>query len=78
MLSQDLCHEISHRLRRLVLHLPGGVGVDSKRESSVVVAQHTADGFHVHSVLEGQSCESVSKLVDAENDGILVEVENGI
>ena len=38
--SHDLCHEISHRLRRLILLLPCGVGVGSQGESRVVVTEH--------------------------------------
>ena len=55
----DLCHKIPHRFRRLILHLPGGVGVGSERESAIVVAKHTGDRFHIYTVLEGQGCESV-------------------
>ncbi len=53
----DLRHKIPHGFCRLILHLPGGMGVEG--ESSVVMPQHTADGFHVYAVLEGQSCERV-------------------
>lgn len=35
----------------------GGVGVGAEGKASVVVSQHTADGFHVHSVLERQGCK---------------------
>ena len=73
----DLCHKIPHRLRRSVLLLPGSMGVGAEGEARVVVAQHTADCFHIHTVLEGQGYEGVPKLVEAENEGIPVEVENG-
>ena len=63
---QDLCHKISHGLRRLILHLPGGVGVGSERESGIVVSQHAADGFYVYAVLKCQSCEGVSEVVEAD------------
>ena len=34
-----------------------GVGVQGN--PGAVVAQHAGDGFHIHSVLQGQSCECV-------------------
>ncbi len=49
----DLRHEAAHGLRRLVLLLAGGVGVGAECESGIVVAQHTADGFDFHAVLQG-------------------------
>ena len=49
--SHDLLHEISHLFCGLLLLLAGGVGVGSERESGIVVAQHTADGFYVYTVL---------------------------
>ena len=55
----NLRHKISHCLRRLILHLPGGVGVGAEGESGVIVTKHTADRFDIHTVLEGQSCEGV-------------------
>ena len=63
--SQDLCHKISHGLRCLVLHLPCGVGVGAEGEARVVVSQHTADRFHVYTVLECQGCESMTQIVEA-------------
>ena len=35
------------------------MGVGVQREARRVVAQHTADGFHVHAVLERHGCEGV-------------------
>lgn len=67
MVLQDLCHKISHGFCRLILRLSGGVGVGSERESGIVVSQHTADGFHVYTVLEGQGGEGVPKLMQAED-----------
>ncbi len=49
--SHDLVHEISHLFCGLFLFLAGGVGVGSQRETGVVVAQHTADGFYVYTIL---------------------------
>ena len=49
----NLCHETAHCLRSLLLHLPRGVGVGAECESGIVVAQHAADGFDVHAVLQG-------------------------
>ena len=51
LLSHDLVHEISHLFCGLLLLLAGGVGVGSQRETGVVVAQHTADGFYVYTIL---------------------------
>ena len=53
----NLRHETAHGLCGLLLHLPRGVGVGAECESSVVVAEHTADGFHIHTVLECQGRE---------------------
>lgn len=54
-----LRHETAHGLGGFVLLLPGGVGVGAQSKARVVVAQHTADGFHVHAVLQGQRGECV-------------------
>ena len=75
--SYHLAHEITHGLRRLVLHLACGVGVGAQGEACIVVAQHTGDCLDIHAILQGQGCEGMPKLVEAENEGILVEVENG-
>ena len=58
----DLCHKISHGLRRPILLLPGGVGVGTQGEARVVVPQHAADRFHIYAVLEGQGRECVPAL----------------
>ena len=55
----DLRHEAAHRLCGLVLLLPGSVGVGAECESGVIVAEHTADGFDVHPILQCQRCEGV-------------------
>ena len=47
----DLHHETAHRLCGFVLLLPRSVGVGAECESSVIVAEHTADGFDVHPIL---------------------------
>lgn len=52
------------------------MGVGIQRKSGAVVSQHPGDGLDVHTVLQGQCCERMSKLVEAENEAILVEVEN--
>ena len=54
-----LCHEAAHGLGGFVLFLAGGVGVGAECESSVIVAEHTADGFDVHPILQCQRCEGV-------------------
>ena len=53
------------------------MGVGVKGEAGGVVAQHSGDGLDVHTVLQCQGCEGVPKLVEAENEAIRVEVENG-
>ena len=49
--SHDLVHEIPHLFCGLLLLLAGGVGVGAEGETSIVVAQHTADGFYVYTIL---------------------------
>ena len=61
----DLRHKIPHGFRSLILHLPGSMGIGAEGESGVIVPQHAADGFHIHTVLEGQGGESVSEVVEA-------------
>ena len=69
--------EIPYRVCRLLLHGGGDVGVGIQGESGAVVAQHGGQCFHVYSVLQCKDRECVAKLVEAENEAILVEVENG-
>ena len=59
VLLHHLRHEAAHGFRRLILHLPGGVGVGAEGKSRVVVSQHTGDRLDVHAVLEGQRGEGV-------------------
>ena len=51
--SHHLCHKSAHSLCGFFLLLAGGVGIGSQGEARIVVAQHTADGFDVHAVLQG-------------------------
>ncbi len=51
LLLHDLVHKISHLFGGLFLLLACGVGVGSQCEPGIVVAQHTTDSFHVHTVL---------------------------
>ena len=60
----NLRHEAAHFLRGLLLHLPCDVGVGAECESSVIVAEHTADGFDVPPVLECQGRERMSQVVE--------------
>ena len=59
-----LRHEAAHRLCGFVLLLPRSVGVGAECESSVIVAEHTADGFDVHPILQCQRCEGVSEIME--------------
>ena len=58
----NLCHETAHFLRGLLLHLPSGVGVGAECEARIIVAEHTADGFDVHAILQCQRCEGMSEM----------------
>lgn len=57
-----------HGLRRLPLDRGGHMGVGVQGKPGAVVAQHAGDGFHIHSVLQGQGSEGMPKLVEAENE----------
>ena len=57
--SHHLCHEAAHGLCGFVLLLTGGVGVGAESEPRIVVPQHTADGFYIHTVLQGQCGEGM-------------------
>ena len=54
-----LRHEAAHRLCGFVLLLPRSVGVGAEGESGIIVAEHTADGFDVHTILQCQRCEGM-------------------
>ena len=80
----DLCHETAHRLCGLVLLLPCSVGVGAERESGVIVAEHTADGFDVHAILQCQRCEGMSEIMKSDVrqpsilQDLLVQVYDGV
>ena len=57
--SHHLHHETAHGFHRLILHLPGGVSVGTKREARVIVSQHTGDRLDVHAILQGESGEGM-------------------
>ena len=46
-----LRHEATHGLGGFILFLASGMGVGAQGETRVIVAQHTADGFYIHTVL---------------------------
>ena len=52
-----LRHEAAHRLCGFVLLLPRSVGVGAESESGVIVAEHTADDFDIHTILQCQGRE---------------------
>ena len=62
----DPRHKTAHRLCGLVLLLPCSVGVGAECESGVIVAEHTADGFDVHAILQCQRCEGMSEIMKAD------------
>ena len=66
LLLHYLCHESAYGFRRLILHLPGGVGVGAEGEARVIGAQHTGNRLDVHPVLQGQRGEGVAKIVEAD------------
>ena len=80
----DLGHKISHGFCCLVLDLAGGVGVGAEGEACIVVAQHTADRFHVYAVLEGDRGEGVAEAVQRDVfqvgilEDLLVELRYGV
>ena len=61
-----LRHEAAHLLCSTLLHLPRGVGVGAESESGIIVAEHTADGFDVHAILQCQRCEGMSEIMKAD------------
>ena len=62
----DLRHEAAHRLCGLVLLLPCCVSVGSQGKSCIVVTEHTADRFHVHTILQCQRCEGMSEIMKSD------------
>ena len=60
------------------------MGVGAESESGVIVAQHAADGFDVHAVLQGQRSEGMSEVVKAYVrqscvfQNFLMQIYNGI
>ena len=58
--------ETPHRIRRLLLHGGGNVGIGVQGEPGAVVAQHGGEGFHVHAVLQGQDRECVSQVMESD------------
>ena len=79
-----LRHEVAHRLCGFALLLPRSVGVGAECESSVIVAEHTADGFDVHPILQCQRCEGVSEVVKSDVrqpsvlQDLLVQIYDGV
>ena len=44
----------------------GDMGIGVQREARRVVAEHTADRFHVHAVLQGHRREGMAEIVDSD------------
>jgi len=64
-----LRHEVPYLFSGLLLHLPCDVGVGAERKACVVVTQHAADGFHIHTVLQCQRCEGMAQVMEAPASG---------
>ena len=56
--------EIADRIGGLGLHGGGNVGVSVQGEACGVMTQHGGQGFHVHTVLEGQDREGMAQAVE--------------
>ena len=54
-----LSDDVPDGIGGVTFHLRRSVGVGAQGKSRVVVAQHTADGFHVYAILQGQRSECV-------------------
>lgn len=51
--SQRHLHETADFLRSFLLHLVSDVGIGVQSKARGVVAQHTGEGFHIYTVLQG-------------------------
>ncbi len=60
----DLRHESAHLLGSVILRLPGGVGIGAEGKSRIVVTEHTADCFHIDTVLQRHRCKCMSEVVE--------------
>ena len=58
-LPESSGEEAPHRVRRLLLHGGGDVGVGIEGKPGREMAQHSGEGFYVHAVLQGQNRECV-------------------
>ena len=76
VILERLLQQVSHRCRRLFLHLVRGMGVGGKGESGAAVPQHAGYGLDIDSVLQGQGCEGVAQIVEADmlQPGILEDL----
>ena len=74
--SERLLQQVPHLGRRLFLHLVRSMGVGGEGKSGAAVSQHTGYGFHIDSVLQGEGCEGVSEVVEADvlQPGILEDL----
>ena len=74
---QNVLNKAFHPGGAVLLHLVCDVAVDIQREGGGGVAQVALDSLDVIAAFYRGHGISVSKLVEAENEGILMEVENG-
>ena len=57
--------QLSHRVGDILLHGVSHVHIRVHREARVGMPEHMRDRFDVHSLLNGQGREAVSKIVEA-------------
>ena len=65
-LSECLLQQIPHFCRRLLLHLVRSMGVGGEGETCAAEAQHTGHRFYIYAVLQGEGCEGVPQVVEAD------------
>ena len=76
LVLDGLLQQVSHLCRRLLLHLIRSMGVGGEGESGTAVTQHAGHGFDIDSVLQGQGCEGVPQIMEADvfQSGILEDL----
>ena len=78
LLLRLLGDEVAHPLGRVLLHLPGDVGVGIQRETCAVVPQDTGDCLGVHALLDRQRGEGMSQPVEGDVVGDSCLLQQGL